>query len=461
MVKTPVERAFGAYHPRSFPRMSRAGYRRELAAWSLLPVMVAVVEGGVTGVIVKNVYTDVTSPLMLNIAVAIISGGPALANIASFLWSAWYHGRDKIKCLWIAQLGAVAMVMSLVLAPANSIGLVMVVIGVVGARVFWTGVMLLRTTVWRANYPRNVRARITGNLATVQSMVMMAATLAMGGAINLSDDAFRYLYPVAGLLGLAGAWIYRGLRVRGHRAMLREERNDRRGSLVNPLYLRHILLEDKPFRQYMTAMFVFGMGNLMITAPLVVVLKDEFNLDGLQSVLIVTSIPMLMMPAVLPMWSRLLDRVHVVRYRAVHAWAFVLFSATLLAACLTRQTWLLYVAAIFNGVANGGGVLAWNLGHHDFATPAKAGQYMSVHITLTGIRGIVAPLIAISIYQTLEVLTPGTAAGGRGGVWVFAACTALNTVGALWFVSLARDMKRSKRVDQTEVPPVSKTVARE
>lgn len=455
MLKSPVERALGAYHPNSLPRMSRAGYRRELAAWSLLPVMVAVVEGGVTGVIVKNVYTGTASPLMLNIAVAIISGGPALANIASFLWSAWYHGRDKIKCLWIAQLGTVAMVSLVALAPATNAGLIGVVVGVVGARIFWTGVMLLRTTVWRANYPRNVRARITGNLATVQSLVMMVATLTMGAAINLHHDAFRWLYPIAGLLGLAGAWIYRGLRIRGHRAMLREERNDRRGSLVNPLHLRHILLEDKPYRQYMTAMFVFGMGNLMVMAPLVIVMKDQFDLDALQSVLIVTSIPMLMMPAVLPLWSRLLDRVHVVRYRSVHAWAFVSFSGALLLACLTNQIWLLYVAAILNGVANGGGVLAWNLGHHDFATPAKAGQYMSVHITLTGIRGICAPLIAIALYEWLDRVV------GGNGVWVFAACTLLNSAGALWFVVLARGMKREKPVDQTDVPPVTKTVARE
>lgn len=435
------------------PLLSRAAYRRELAAWSLLPVMVGVVEGGVTGVIAKNVFEGVAPEPMLNLAVAVLAGAPAVANIASFLWAALSHGKHKIRFLWFIQLLTVAMVSLIALAPISALGLGVLVVGAVGTRICWTGVMILRTTVWRANYPRHARARMAGNLATVQSLVMMASGLGIGVAINMHPGAFRWLYPAAGLLGLAGAWIYKRLRVRRHGELLRRELEDDSGSLVNPLRLRRLILEDAGFRRYMTAMFVFGIGNLMVMAPLVVMLKDRFALDALTSVLIVSSIPFLLMPVCVPMWSRLLDRVHIVRYRAVHSWAFVAATTTLLVAALTMQVWLLFIAAILKGVAISGGVLGWNLGHHDFATPERAGQYMSVHTTLTGIRGICAPLIGIAIYEVLEYRSPGS------GPWLFALCGLVSMCGAVGFVVMARTMKRQQREapDPCAVPPGSAT----
>src|ERR1044071_2981930 len=39
----------------------------------------------------------------------------------------------------------------------------------------------------------------------------------------------------------------------------------------------------------------------------------------------------------------------------------------LLIAVTTGQAWLLFLTAVLTGIADAGGVLAWNLGHHDFA----------------------------------------------------------------------------------------------
>jgi hypothetical protein len=320
----------------------------------------------------------------------------------------------------------------------------------------WSGVVTLRSTVWRANYPRHARARFAGKLATVQALVMTLAGLGVGAAMRANEDAFRLLYPIAAIGGLVGAWIYGGLRVRGHRALLQAERSDKHlvGSRVNPLRLRQVLLADARFRRYMTCMFVFGTGNLMVTAPLVIMLKDRFALDPLSAVLIASSVPTLLMPVSIPLWSRLLDRVHVIRFRAVHSWAFVASTAILLAGAVTRHVELLWVGALLKGVAFGGGVLGWNLGHHDFAPVQRAGQYMGVHVTLTGIRGLLAPLIGVGLYETLERLRPGA------GAWTLAACLGLNVVGAVWFVLLRRTLSgHGGEAEFEDGPPVQPPAA--
>jgi hypothetical protein len=56
---TLFSRAVDSFHPRRVPAFSRANYRRELGASCLLPVGLAVVEGSVAAVIVKQTYAGV------------------------------------------------------------------------------------------------------------------------------------------------------------------------------------------------------------------------------------------------------------------------------------------------------------------------------------------------------------------------------------------------------------------
>ncbi|MHC4108363.1 MAG: MFS transporter [Planctomycetota bacterium] len=430
-----VGRAVASFHPRSVPLMMRSHYRRELAAWLFLPIMLGAVEGGVVAVVVKSYFETVVGLRGLNLAVAVLAGSPAFANVVSFLWAAASHGRPKVRFLAALQVAVCGCVAAVALAPQSAGGLWLFVTAVVAARVCWSGVVTLRSTIWRANYPRHTRARLAGRLATVQSLVMTAAALGLGAAMQVSGEAFRVVLPVAGCLGLVGAWLYRGLRVRGERLHLRAERAHVDGNGVSPLALRQVLLGDDRFRRYMTCMFVFGTGNLMVTAPLVIILRDRFAFEPLRAILIVMAVPTLLMPLAIPLWSRLLDRVHIIRFRAFHSWTFASSTACLLTGALALEPALLWAGAILKGAAFGGGILAWNLGHHDFSSSERASQYMGIHVTLTGVRGLLAPIIGVSLYEILEWLNPGS------GAWALAPCLALTCAGAIGFLAMHRTLE--------------------
>ena len=444
-----ITKAITSFHPASMPRLSRGHYRRELVVWLLLPVALGAAEGGVVGVLAKSAFEGTVRPATLSLAVAVLQGAPALANVVSFLWAALGHGRNKIRLIAALQVLMTLLVAMIALAPRSAAGLALLVVGTVGARMAWAGVVTLRSTVWRANYPRHARATLAGKLATVQAILMAGTAYAIGQGMNFSPEAFRVMYPVAAGVGLIGALVYSGMRMRGHRALIKAEQDgaDSSISLVNPLQWRAILLGDRKFRRYMSCMFVFGAGNLMVGAPLILMLKDRFQFSESTSVAIMTTIPLLLMPLSIPLWSRLLDRVNILQFRAIHSWAFVASTATVLIAALTMQPWLLFLGASLKGLAFGGGVLAWNLGHHDFAPVEKASQYMGVHVTLTGIRGLLAPIVGVTLYETFEWLKPGAGAG------VFAICLALTVIGAVWFVLMRRTLTGSGCDAQFEAGP--------
>ncbi len=434
--------------------MLRANYGRELLAWWFLPMMLGAVEAGVISVIAKRGFMGVESitPAQLNFAVAAVTAAPSLANITSFMWASITHGRSKIKFItWLQVLTAVFVAM-IALAPQNLFGLMLLCAATYAARICWTGVILIRTAVWRNNYPRADRAKIAGKLASVQAVVMCVVSFAVGLAMDWNERSFHWMFPLAAVGGLIGTAIYAKVRLRGQRRLIRAERAGAgldRPSL-NPMSVWHVLAGDPAYRRFMINMFVFGLGNLMIMAPLAIVLQDQFALGYWPSILITSAIPAFMMPLAIPVWARLLDRCHVVQFRSIHSWSFVLTSAGMLLAVVTGQAWFLFVTSALLGIAFGGGVLAWNLGHNDFAKDHNASQYMGVHVTLTGIRGLLAPFLAVGIYQMLERWSPGA------GAWTFGACLALNTIGAIGFNLMWRDMDRQRPMRE---PAISSTEA--
>ena len=438
--RAPSVGAFvSSFHPRAVPPMLRANYARELVSWAFLPVMLGVIEGGTVSIVVKKHFADAPGvlPAELNLAVAAVTAAPSMANITSFLWAGLAHGRAKVPFIGALQVATAGMVLLLAFAPRDVLGLAMFTSLVILARVFWTGVITIRTGVWRANYPHADRARIAGNMATVQSIILAATGFVVGRALDFSSTSFVVIFPVAAAVGLVGNAVYRRVRLRGQRRLARAERDGRRQDRpsINPMSVIRVLREDHAYRRFMTWMFVFGLGNLMISAPLAIILEDRLGVSYLEGILVTTVVPLVVMPLVIPMWARLLGRRHVVEFRAIHGWSFVLASALFFVAATFESFWLFLLASLLLGIGFAGGVLAWNLGHHDFAPAHRDGQYMGVHVTLTGIRGILAPFLAVGLYQWLDRhgLAPG----------IFVICFATNLVGLLGFVEMSAERRRA------------------
>ncbi|MCW5776136.1 MAG: MFS transporter [Phycisphaeraceae bacterium] len=448
----PWVHSWGGFHPASMPAYARANYRRELLAAFFLPFLLAVVDSAIVGVVVKNAYDGAVAPKTLNFVVALLTASTAFANIVSFAWVRLSHGVDKVRFINALQVAMIVLVALIALAPRTAPGLWLVVAAVLAARFCWAGFITIRSTIWRQNYSRAVRARVTGKLATVQVLTLAALGVGLGMAMNADPRAFRFLLPFGCALSLVGVWAWARMRIRGHRALLAAERasaGDADAPSLNPVAMARLLAGDRLFAGYMTCMMLLGLGNLMLTPLLVIAVKEEFGMEYLGGIAVTNSVPLAMMPLSIPLWARLLDRVHVVVFRTVHSWVFVAASALFLLSVVTHTVWLLYAASVVQGLAFGGGVLAWNLGHLDFAPPHRVSQYMGVHVTLTGVRGLLAPFIAVGIYESARAIDPAW------GAAAFAACTTCCIAGAVGFKLLARAMGdgRGRREEPVETAP--------
>ena len=100
---------------------------------------------------------------------------------------------------------------------------------------------------------------------------------------------------------------------------------------------------------------------------------------------------------------------------------------------------MLWISALVLGVGIGGGMLGWNLGHNDFAPEERVADYLGLHVSLTGLRGLAAPLIGVWFYHALESFGPGL------GSYALLLPLTLTTIGTFGFRRFDRDHRNGIR----------------
>jgi MFS family permease len=411
-------------------------YAREMWPWALLGMACGLVEGGTVAVLVKKGFTGLVTEHAVDFAVAIVSGAPALANISSFAWANLAHGRARIGVLASLQAAFAIAVGLIALAPIAPGGLALTLCAVVAARVLWSGILTVRAAVWSANYPRHVMARVTSRIVMLSSLGIALVALLAGWVLDEHRSSARWLYLLAACCGLLAAFLYRAVRVRREYQLLAAEAGiGMTESTFSLRMFRQILREDPSFRSYMFWMSLYGSGNLMMTAQLVVLFSDRLHMGSMMQILLLTVVPLVLMPLFLPAWARLFDRGHIIEYRSRQCWALVAAIVLQTLAVMFSIHALLWLGAVLIGISYAGANLGWNLGHNDFASPGRAQHYMGVHVTLTGVRGLIAPPIGMACYELLIWRWP------NAGAISMLLPLGLVTAGALGFVKMRNETR--------------------
>jgi hypothetical protein len=405
----------------------------ERRAWTLIYVCLGIVEGGTAAVMVRSLFGTATHGVAVDFVLALVSSAPAWANLVSLGFARRAQGRRKIGFLQPLLVTLAVLVAALALVPPGGSGLVAFLVLYVSSRLVWAGIDTVRSVIWSVNYPRHLRASITGRIMINGSIAIAATGLLLGWLLERNGPWFRVLIVAAGMCGLAGAWAFRRFHVQDEEQLLEAERARlKQGARFDLGGIRHLLATDADFRHYMLAMSMFGAGLLTLTPLMVICLDDVLQASEFVQVAITTAVPVLTIPFAIGPWARFLDRHHVIVFRSVHSRVGVAGSVLLVLAVLLHQPLLLWPGALLLGISLAAGSLGWTLGHNDFAPRGEETRYMALHVTLTGIRGLLAPPIGIACYHLLEKWRPGA------GAWALLLPLGLIIAGAREFTAMRR-----------------------
>lgn len=443
----PLTRVIRSFFPVGVPELSRHAYRAEMITQLFMPLATACVEGGVVGVIARKSFGA------SDLAISAITAAPALSNLSGMFWTRFLSGRDRVRTINTLQIGVVLCVLLIAFAPQNSsFGIGLIVAAMLIARTLLTGIVNARADVWAHNYPRAQRARITGNLTIIATLLICTNAMLVGAIMDISgadSNGFRYIYAVSAILALLGVRSFSRLRVRGRVAMLSAERETGESrKRYGTSAMLDVLKRDRMYRRFMWAQFWLGAPVLASDPAFIIATDEAFDLPYYQTIALTQVIPIFVAVLTIPMWARFLDRTHIINFRAYHSWVFVVAMLGLGVGFLIDSLMVIFASRVVLGVANGGGMLAWNLGHHDFAKGPNAALYMGVHVTLTGVRGAVAPFFGTLLFSGASALAIPWFTGWHGlGAWTFVLIALVTACGAWMFVQLNREIRgRALRV---------------
>lgn len=429
-------------------------------------VLAGLVEGRFGAIVVSKTFG--AGPLL----VAIATATPTASYIFSVYWSLLLTHAPKLRVQALFIIGCAAASAGAGLAPRSSAGAIYFVVAMALAQVFLAGVLTLRPAIWQVNYPSHARGQITARLHAATLFSSTVVSLAVAPLCDRNPSAYRWILPACAIAALLSLPWLRRMRLRGERRAPRARASDASLDVADsssdahhprPLSLRElsplrmsarmreVFRHDRPYARYLSAQTFLGLSNLMVMAVLTVMVTREVDAWGgnvywVGTVLFV-AMPRLLTWGTLRQWGGLFDRVGVLRFRVVNCWFWTAAAALgLLGEWSMRFQDRLGVAypvvmmscfglqSIAYGLGMGGGKVAWSIGHLHYARGAKGDLYMGIHVTLTGMRGTVAALLGVWVWEWMG-----------WGVWVLALCFMAVATVMFWRIAREEELRPAPR----------------
>ena len=262
--------------------------------------------------------------------------------------------------------------------------------------------------ILRSNYPDSHRATIMGAVKRWQLFALSATALGVGALLRRDPDYWRWVFPVAGVLGLWATYMFSHIRARG------ELREIAQGVGFSDLRLSTMWAAVRGNRRFLWYELLFGLGglpNIMSWQVNVILISDILHASWVQ-IAWVTVISQVMMLATFPLWGRVLDRwSNPIGARALHVGIWSIHPLCYAAAYvmetrgLPHSIWLIYLGTVIVGTVMSGSSINWTLGTMHFCRRQEVSHYSGFHHLLNFTRGVPGLAIGYWCWVTLGVLT--------------------------------------------------------
>jgi len=361
------------------------------------------------------------------LAVTILTMTNPVASITALWWGRLLVGRNQQKLLLLFGL-----VMTLVMASGfflltmPHLFMMTLVFALVGAMV-----VPAENRVYQQHVPPGKTGKMFGKISALRTLTAAAISLPAGWYLDNIFGGYRHMYLLAAPLYFMALWHLAAFRMnRGSEAPMPLGWN----IILEPLKKVRALLDvRRDYYRFEQAFMMYGVA-FMITMPVIpLFVVDDLNLSYKDIGSARGMVPMVIQIGALPLFGWIFDRTTPHRLSVVIFLLLALFPPCLIFAklippettitipglmTLNARMVMVYVAFGWFGFAMSGLSAVWSLSSLRFARGEDAGVYHSVHVTATGLRGSVAPLLG---YGIMELFGKDAALLTASGVWIWAA----------------------------------------
>lgn len=301
------------------------------------------------------------------------AGGACL--LLSLAWARALHGRAPLPYLVWPSFAARAV---FVLVPLAGSAWSFVSL-IVAANFFGAAAGPAQAAVVERVYPRPERGRALGAVRMAGALLGIGLALGAGQLFERVD--YRWIFPAAAALGMAGCLAQRRLVVPACAAG-----EAREGARLGAAWVA--VRDDHGFRRLLIASFLFGAGCWIQTPAHPLLLVDVLGASaGQVGVFGATAAVATLVGSA--GWGWLVDRRP--SLEALRA-MYLVGAATPLICWAAWSPWVLVASSVTDALVGVGLELVWMMVVIDAAGPRRAAHYVAIGATLAGVRGVLGPL---------------------------------------------------------------------
>ena len=262
-------------------------------------------------------------------------------------------------------------------------------------------------SILKNNYSNSHFGALYSYAAMTNKIVMMITTFVFGWILDIDPFSFVYVYPAIGILGIISLfllsfavkvdYLQTGKKILSITESLRKSFRD----------MKTIIKSNKPYRDFELGFMLYGFSFMLTIAVITLFLVEKLNLNYTSIAFYKNSYNLIAI-LLLPFFGKLIDRIDP---RKFAAFTFLTLLMHLFFMGLTeyypyyfdigayRFYYLVVISFAWNGLFAATMSLLWNIGSAYFCKDGDAGTYQSVHLSMVGIRAMIAPLFGIWLYQ--------------------------------------------------------------
>lgn len=374
------------------------------------------IEGIILGVLALNEYVFIYSLKGSNYQLAFLFQFSMVVFVFLFIFNQFRKRiRNKQKMLRITGLLTRLPLILLILIPADESALS----GQSGWHYLFLGVFLVYffgniiiypaiNVLLKTNYRHENFGKLFSYATSLNKIIILIATFAYGLLLDADNYAFRYVFPVVGVLGVISLYVLSGIdysRVVQHPAALKF-RDSVRESLSNMV---HIMKINRPYLHFEIGFMVYGFAFMISVTIINIFFQDALHLNY-TSVAFYKNAYNILAIMLLPYFGKLLSNIDPRRFAAITFAALFMYVFFLLMTDFfpayveiwgVKLYYMLIMSFLFYGIFAATMSLLWFIGSAYFCKPEEADDYQSVHLSLTGVRSLFAPIFGIYFYELM------------------------------------------------------------
>jgi MFS family permease len=258
----------------------------------------------------------------------------------------------------------------------------------------------------KQNYTNLNFGRLYSYATSAKKITTLAATLLFGIILDHDPLAFRYMYPLVALLGIISVYMLTSISFKALRSETESPLNSRIFSgAIKRVF--DVFRSNKPYLHYQLGFMMYGIA-FMGTNSVITIFYDRAVSLNYSSVAFYKNAYNLIAIFLLPVFGRMLANTDPRKFASLTYGSLAIYLITFPLTLVfpvyieflgIQIYYLLLAGVVFNSIFIASMAISWSIGSAYFCNSNEAGDYQSIHLSLTGLRAVFVPLAGVFVYE--------------------------------------------------------------